>query len=367
VVVNCPLARVDYHPFAIEQSRSTFAIFWFFDSLRKFMRSGLTLLLAVACSLPAALEAQSTAYSALKAIGSTRGQNLLTQVVSVRGSGGRPQPGIWLITISDPAARGGIREFEVSGDKITAERTPVRADGQGSRAIDANQLNLDSDGACKGARDEAAKKNVAFDHVNYLLSADSASGKPVWNVDLYGVGQQLVGTIRIGADDGILVSSNWNPNGNSVAVQRLPKSYSPPLVRSDNAMLDNSTVVPNQSPTYDREYRSTTRNYSDQPQYQSVNPNHSDQRQYQSTNPDYSTSDESLSGRTRRYNSKFEEFAYSIKDKTERTFRRVGGWIQKKITGEDTISRPSDHVQDDEDQSDDNNSSRNAVHPQHPD
>jgi hypothetical protein len=343
------------------------------------MNSGLTLLLAVAFSLPAALEAQNTAYSALKAIGSVRGENLLTQVLNVRGNGGRPQPGVWIVTVSDPAARGGIREFEVSGDKITAERTPVRADGQSSRTIDANQLNLDSDGAYKGARDEAVKKNATFDHVNYLLSADATSGKPVWNVNLYGVNQQLIGTIRVGADDGVLVaSSNWNPNGNSVAAQNPPKNYSPPLVQNDNAVLDNSNVVPNQSPTYDRQYRSngsdypddrryrsTTPNYSDQPQYQSANPNYSDQRQYQSTNPDSATSDDSLSGRTRRYNSKFEEFAYSIKDKTERTFRRIGGWFQKKITGEDTISRPGDHVQDDED--DNNNSSRNAARSNHPD
>ena len=358
-----------------------FAIFRLSSSLHNFMRSGLSLFLAVAFSLPAALEAQNTAYSALKSIGSVRGQNLLTQVLTVRGNGGRPQPGVWIITVSDPAARGGIREFEVSGDKITAERTPVRADGQSNRTIDANQLNLDSDGAYKGARDEAAKKNATFDHVNYLLSADSTSGKPVWNVNLYGVSQQLVGTIRVGADDGVLVaSSNWNPGANSAVVQNPPKNYSPPLVQNDNAVLDNPNAVANQSPTYDRQYRSngsdytddrryrsTNPNYSDQPQSQSVNPNYSDQRQYQSTNPDYGTTDDSQSARNRRYNSKFEEFAYSIKDKTERTFRRIGGWFQRKITGQDTITRPGDRVQDDDDADDDNNSSRNAVRSNHPD
>jgi hypothetical protein len=130
--------------------------------------------------------------------------------------------------------------------------------------------------------------------------------------------------------------------------------------------LDNSTVLPNQSPTYDRQYRSNGSDETDDRRYRSTTPNYSVQPQYQSTNPDSATGDDSLSGRTRRYTSKFEEFAYSIKDKTERTFRRVGGWIQKKITGEDTISRPGDHVQDDAD-ADDNNSSPNTVRSQHPD
>jgi hypothetical protein len=157
------------------------------------------LLLAQLCSY-----GRDSAYQALRALGAQRGQGLLDHVIEVQGLKGSPQPSVWRIRVEDPAARGGIREVEISGGRIISERTPVRMamDSPEAGKMDFHSLNLDSAGAFTIADQETKKARTGFDSVDYLLRRDPAKNRPIWELRLADESGRQVGLLTIGADNG---------------------------------------------------------------------------------------------------------------------------------------------------------------------
>lgn len=156
----------------------------------------------VAVSLTAVASGRDTAYKALRAVGAKQGEAILNRVTLVEGLKGAPEPRTWRVVIDDPDTRGGVREFEVTGDRVAAERAPVGYAGGGApEMMDFSRLNLDSSGAFTIANEEAARREVGFDSVDYTLAPD-AKGRPVWTVRLLDENQLNVGTVLIAADDG---------------------------------------------------------------------------------------------------------------------------------------------------------------------
>jgi len=150
--------------------------------------------------------AQDTAYQALRTLSSAKGSELLNKVIAVRGSQGAPQPKTWLVYVNDTDARGGVREFEISGVSILSERTPVRRSlnvGNGG-AMDFSKLNLDSTGAFTIAEKEAVKSQTGFDRVNYQLAGDDA-GRPVWTLNMVATGGPIAGTVQLAAENGAVL------------------------------------------------------------------------------------------------------------------------------------------------------------------
>jgi hypothetical protein len=273
---------------------------------------------------------ENTAYTALRLIGNLRGEETLKQVLAVSGESGNPQPGMWTVVLDDPAARGGVRELQIVSNQVASERTPVSSELAGGKTIDLNQLNLDSDGAYQVAQEEAKKNGASFDQVNYRLFIDSDSGKPLWVVHLLDTQRQDVGIVKVAADNGALVSSsNWtnsgsgglasqgsSPNSDQEVLDQTPESEQPPIHKHRSADTDS-------------EGRYVRR--------------------------DYSNEDGSISDRARRY-------GQSVGNTVERAFRKAGGWIQKKVTGKDTISLPPRNDTDESDSNQDQYSQ--PVHPQ---
>ncbi len=151
--------------------------------------------------------AQQTAYQALRTLAEQKDRTYLQRVIEIRGDQGVPQPLIWKITIDDPSARGGVREFEMSGGRILSERAPVRIlGGSGPRyVVSLKNLNLDSDGVFRIVNAVAKKEYVGFDSANYLLRADDSSGTSVWNVNLVDYTGTMVGTIAVAGASGTVV------------------------------------------------------------------------------------------------------------------------------------------------------------------
>jgi hypothetical protein len=147
-----------------------------------------------------AAHAADTAYSALRVVGKQSGSATLDRVVEVRGRAGAPSPEVWKIVIDDPRARGGIREVEVQRGKIIGERLPTARSL--NRPMNFNQLNLDSEGAFTIANQEAQKARVPFQRVDYTLKSGTASGAPVWQIDLFDERGRSVGSLHIAADTG---------------------------------------------------------------------------------------------------------------------------------------------------------------------
>ncbi|HSZ27621.1 MAG TPA: hypothetical protein VK768_05500, partial [Chthoniobacterales bacterium] len=178
------------------------------------MKRWLFVLVMAVAFAPGFVSAQETAYKALRAVGAQHGEKALNEVTAIVGKAGRPQPVAWRITLEDPAARGGEREFDVVSGRISSERTPARSAASGSTPIELTKLNLDSDGAFRTAEQAASRNQVGFDSANYRLSVDAASGQPVWTVEMFDYEQRPVGTVRVAAGNGTLLSAgNWVSEG----------------------------------------------------------------------------------------------------------------------------------------------------------
>jgi hypothetical protein len=296
--------------------------------------------------------AQDTAYKALRAIGAQRGEKALGQILSISGKSGRPEPTEWIVKLDDPAARGGVRELNISSGQITADRAPVKSGYPGNQAIELTSLNLDSDGAFRVAEEEARRNQVGFDSVNYSLSADPASGKPVWSLNLFDYDRQPVGQVRVNADNGKLVSGgNWTPNTGSQHYAQQPE---PPPERMDRPSHEAPAYqssrthgIPPPADYRDPKYQDNAdaRNLDNSGNYSG---NYSDNNSGNySANDSGSSAGETFGERAHRYGATVVDFGEKVLNKTERAARRIGGWFQKRFTGTDTLSPPEEADEDD--------------------
>jgi hypothetical protein len=300
--------------------------------------------------------AQVTAYAALRTVGSSHGEKVLSQVVAISGEGSGAQPTHWKVWIDDPSARGGVRELEVSGNQITSERTPVKSEWAGGKDMDLAHLNLDSDGAYQVATQEARTKGIEFSKVEFQLAADRETGKPGWTVQMADAKDQRVGAIKVNADSGTIVNSAWGPDApNLLAQQRTaensderflnsPESQTPPHHSQDS---QNEEVTP---PAKAAPERQTPPRYA--------------QEQHQQQEQNYSQDSGQSSQQSGSISDRAGNFGRSVVNRVERPFLRAGGWIQKKFTGQDTISPP--RTKDDDDDDDDNRSNDQYNKPVHP-
>ncbi len=155
----------------------------------------------------AAASPAGTGFSGLEAV-KMQPDGKSTCLVEIRGERGEPQPKEWILLFSDASARGGVREVTVGDGKITSERTPLRgmAGIAGLAPIAAASLAFDSDKVFRAVQAAATKKEIGFHWIDYTLRSDSGNRAPVWNVKLFDHMGAPVGTIRISAADGSVVS-----------------------------------------------------------------------------------------------------------------------------------------------------------------
>lgn len=164
--------------------------------------------LATAISMGSAFaEPAGPAFSGIDAV-KAQPYGKSAQVVEIHGERGEPQPREWTLLLSDPKARGGVREVTVAGGKITAERAPLRGttDIVGLAPLETKLLAFDSDRVFSTVQSEANQSGVGFHWIDYTLRTDPQSNAPVWNVKLYDHMGASVGSIRISASGGSVVS-----------------------------------------------------------------------------------------------------------------------------------------------------------------
>ena len=281
-------------------------------------------IVAIALS-PGLVSGQDTAYKALRTIGQLRGEKALNQVIEISGQSGRPQPVDWQITLVDPTARGGVRELDIVSGLISSERTPVRQSQARLVPIDLKKLNLDSDGAFRAADQEASRNQVGFDSVNYQLVTD-ATDQPMWVLEIFDYEQRPVGTMRIAAANGALVSSgNWVPQrGNVEARQQQGPRH------SDEEALAGTPGSGDRDSRPPADYRPPDSAADD------------------STGQSGGT----VADRANRYGAAVAHFGQNVAHRTTRVFQTVGGWFQEKFTGRNTIDPK--HGQPDNDDDDHN-------------
>jgi hypothetical protein len=163
------------------------------------------LLAALLLATPALAQENSSAYEALRVIG-TQNRDVVNHVISITGVDGNPQPQTWKILVADRNAAGGVREIVVEGNRILSQRIPNRSvvgSAQGA-TINTARLNLDSTGAYSVASHTAETSHVTFALVSYTLRTDDR-GNPTWIVTLESRSRAPLGTVHIKANDGRIV------------------------------------------------------------------------------------------------------------------------------------------------------------------
>ena len=160
-----------------------------------------------------------TAYAALRLVSKTLGRDALDRVVEVTGHDGVPQPYLWKVVLKEGT---GSREIDVTGGKIGSQRELSRPPAA-SQTIRFADLNLDSSGAFDATDTQARKVKLRYDSLDYALSVNPSSGKPVWHIDLVNKEGSQIGTIRLAAHDGTVLSTNGRLANN-------PPASSPPSV-----------------------------------------------------------------------------------------------------------------------------------------
>jgi hypothetical protein len=296
--------------------------------------------------------AQVTAYAALRTVGSSRGEKVLKQVLAISGEGSGAQPTHWKVWIDDPGARGGVRELEVSGDQITSERTPVKSEWAGGKDMDLAHLNLDSDGAYQVATQEAKTKGLEFSKVQFQLAADRETGKPGWTVQMADAKDQRVGAIKVNADSGTILSSAWGPDAPNLSTQQRTAD------NSDERFLNSpeSQTQAHHSQREQAQQEEAAPVAKAVPERQTP-PRYAQEQQQQEQNYSEDSGQSAQSGQQSggSITDRAGNVGRNVVNRVERPFLRAGGWIQKKFTGQDTISPP--RTKDDDDDDDDNRSS----------
>jgi hypothetical protein len=284
--------------------------------------------------------AQVTAYAALRTVGSSRGEKVLRQVLAISGEGSNAQPTQWKVWIDDPAARGGVRELEVSGNQITTERTPVKSEWAGGKDMDLAHLNLDSDGAYQVATQEARAKGIEFSKIQFQLSADRETGKPGWTVQMADGKDQRVGAMKINADSGTTVRSAWGADApNMLAQQRTSDN-------SDERFLNSPE---SQTPSHHSQDEEAAPMAKAAPERQTP-PHYAQQQEQAQQYPD--DSGQSSGQRSGSITDRAGTIGRNVVNRLERPFLKAGGLIQKKVTGQDTRSPARTKDEDDDDDDD---------------
>ncbi len=145
-----------------------------------------------------------TAYDALHTMAKSLGKESLDRVVEITGHAGAPQPSLWKIVLKEGT---GSREVDVEDGKITAQRPLTRPPAYAS-VVHLSDLNLDSSGAFEATDAQARKVKLRFDSLNYVLRVNDATDKPVWHIELINKEGTGVGTIRVAAHDGTVISTD---------------------------------------------------------------------------------------------------------------------------------------------------------------
>src|SRR2546423_14474737 len=206
------------------------------------------LLASLLLAAPVRAQENSSAYEALRVIGTQLNRQLVNRIVSVNGVDGDPQPRTWKILVEDKTAANGVREIVVEDNRVVSQRAPNRSvtgSTQGA-TINSSKLNLDSTGAYTVAAHTAETSHVTFSLTSYTLRTDER-GNPIWIVTLADRSNRPVGTIHIRASDGRINRVEGMYQGrNMEQVEVNPEADNPSSVENDDqAQHDDESAATN--------------------------------------------------------------------------------------------------------------------------
>ncbi len=154
--------------------------------------------------------ASETAYSAVRAALPAAGSGAMDRLLDVRGDDGAPMPRTWRVTFGPGGSLKEATVFEVRDGKV-ARRTTAAA-GVSARPIDLKRIQVDSDNLFEMVNHEAVVAQVAFDRVDYVLSAEGQTPgfAAVWYAELKDSKYGWVGSLRVASESRAVLERNFS-------------------------------------------------------------------------------------------------------------------------------------------------------------
>lgn len=154
--------------------------------------------------------ASETAYSAVRAALPAAGLGAMDRLLDVRGDDGAPMPRTWRVTFGPGGSLKEATVFEVRGGKVVQRMVAVA--GGSARPIDLKRIQVDSDNLFEMVNHEAVVAQVAFDRVDYVLSAEGQSPgfAAVWYAELKDNKHGWVGSLRVASESRAVLERNFS-------------------------------------------------------------------------------------------------------------------------------------------------------------
>ena len=204
-------------------------------------------LLFLFAALPAALGEQAvTVQAALKLLPPNQAKN----VVRIEAREGTLAPESWYILVYDASDENGLREFAVSGKKITASRTLSQfLDGiKPEDVVGAKLVKIDSDELIRRVQQYIEANKLAVGKINYTMFREAPTQPPVWKLSCLDVTGKKIAEMVVNARTGNIVSHDGfalAPGGATPALTPLPLKSA--MVRPTVAVV-KATPSPSATP-----------------------------------------------------------------------------------------------------------------------
>lgn len=149
-----------------------------------------------------------TAASAIAVMRKARGEELVKNLIEMKGLRGAQEPPQWVLLCKDSKAQGGIREIIVENGAVISERTPLRNfGGVGDLPVlSLSKIKLDSNIVFHTAHQTAIQHDLEFHWLNYTLRTNMETGKPCWFVGFIDYLGVHVGDMVLSAENLAVIS-----------------------------------------------------------------------------------------------------------------------------------------------------------------
>lgn len=176
------------------------------------MKSLVVCLAVLLCSKVAFGAGGGSALHALQTVSAQEFAKNAT-IVEIKGIRGEPMPAEWTVLLSDPSARGGVREVVVASGRILSERAPMHGFTEVANLppIDMQKVSIDAGNVFQNVNLQASNGKMGFHWIDYTLRTDPQLMQPVWTVRVFDKLGSETGQSKISADGGAIIEPLVNP------------------------------------------------------------------------------------------------------------------------------------------------------------
>jgi hypothetical protein len=254
--------------------------------------------LIAASALCASAAEQISALSASQALSKAQQRS----IARLSARAGKPSPEAWTIVVFDPKAAKGVRELTVASGTILSSRmkSDIALKLTKSDVIGFEGLRIDSDQVAELTASYASTNQLVPAAFDYDLRKEGEDAAPLWTVVAYDESGARLGTIVVAANSGAIISHE------GFVQEPQERDLTGEVATADH--VAEEATDPEKSSEPDTSEKPAAKSSGSKKKTASS-----------------SSSSSSSSGSPERH--------------IPRTFRRVGGHLQKFFTGKNTIGR----------------------------